>query len=192
MQGTGTVTKRETAVWDLPVRLTHWSFLTLVVVLLASGKLGHMDVHAKAGYAVLALAVFRWAWGLVGSAHARFSDFLHGPRTVAAYALAFARGRAPRHLGHNPLGGWMVMTLLVVLTVQAALGLFANDDILFEGPLAYLVSSSASAMLTGLHKLLFKALLALVAIHVLGVVLHGVIERENLVIPMLTGRKRTQ
>jgi len=177
-------------VWDLPVRVVHWSLVALVAVLMVSAKLGEMQIHGKAGLVMIGLVLFRLCWGVVGTPNARFVSFLRGPGAVASYAWAFLRGRAPRHLGHNPLGGWMVAVLLTVLLVQAVLGLFATDDILFDGPLAHLVSSSTSAFLTGLHKLLFKALLALVGLHVLGVLAHLVVERENLVRPMLTGRKR--
>ncbi len=172
-------------VWDLPVRLFHWSLLAGLVALYVTQALGRMELHARVGEAVLALVLFRLLWGLMGSQTARFRDFVGGGRTALAY---LRQGRSPS-AGHNPLGGWMIVALLGALLVQAGLGLFANDDILFEGPLAHLVSGDTSSLLTHWHGLLFKILAGLAALHVAAVLAHWFGKGENLILPMLTGRK---
>ena len=177
-------------VWDLAVRLFHWSLVGLMVAAWVTHKLDRMEWHALVGYAVLTLVLFRLAWGVVGGRHARFADFLRGPITVVAYARDFFALRAAPMLGHNPLGGWMVLVLLLALLGQGGLGLFATDDVAFDGPLNRLIASKTAAALTTAHKLLFKLILGLVALHLAGVAAHWLVERDNLVWPMVTGRKR--
>ena len=174
-------------VWDLPVRLFHWALVLLLIGLYVSYRMGEMTWHGWMGQAVLVLVVFRLAWGVVGSEFARFSDFVRGPGAVWAYLRSFGRGM-PDRPGHNPLGGWSVLAMLLVLLVQATLGLFANDDIFFDGPLRHLVSDSLSAQLTSLHRLNFYVILALVAVHVGAVLFYWLALGKNLIVPVLTGR----
>ena len=113
-----------------------------------------------------------------------FTHFL-GPHDHALFSQD-----GPRHLGHNPLGGWSVLALLLVLLIQAATGLFANDDILTEGPLAAQINKAVSDALTRIHRLNQEILLALVVIHVAAVFFYLVVKRDNLILPMITGRKQ--
>ncbi|HEY7759752.1 MAG TPA: cytochrome b/b6 domain-containing protein, partial [Burkholderiales bacterium] len=106
-----------------------------------------------------------------------------------AYARGLLRGGAAFYPGHNPLGGWMVLALLASLLLQAGTGLFANDDIMLEGPLAKHISKEASDWLTGIHHLNFAILLALSALHVAAALFYLLVKRDNLVLPMITGRK---
>lgn len=172
-------------VWDLATRAFHWSLALLVVLAWASAKLDAMSLHLNAGHAVLALVAFRLAWGFLGSRHSRFADFVKGPRA----ALAHLRG-GPASIGHNPLGGWMVLALLAVLAGQAVSGMFADDDVLTRGPLAHLAASSTSALLTKFHKIGANAILVLVALHVLAALFYLLARGENLIRPMVTGVKR--
>lgn len=177
-------------VWDLPVRLFHWLLAALVVTAGASGKMGGdaMEIHLWAGYGIAILVVFRFFWGWVGTHHARFGNFVRGIPATLAYCRQLLRGSAPTQPGHNPLGGWMVLLLLAMLAFQAGTGLFANDDILTEGPLFDRVSKDTSDWLTAVHKLGFKALLALAGMHVLAIVLYLMVKRINLIGPLITGR----
>jgi len=176
-------------VWDLPTRLFHWALVGLVVASFVTAKLGGnlIQWHFWSGYAILALVLFRFAWGFAGGRYARFGSFLFGPRDV----LAAARGspQAPRTLGHNPLGAVSVFAMLGLVALQALAGLFSNDDIASEGPLARYVSKALSDRLTGLHHLNEKILLVLVALHVAAILFYLLRRRENLVRPMLTGDK---
>jgi cytochrome b len=178
-------------VWDLPTRVFHWSLVLLVVVSFVTGKLGGtlMPYHEFSGVTILVLVLFRFLWGFWGGTQSRFAAFVKGPRTVAAYARTLlGKGHAP-HLGHNPLGAWSILALLTVLSIQAATGLFANDDIFTEGPLYHLVSKSTSDWLTHIHRINQNILLGLVLLHIGAIVFYGVVKHENLVGPMITGRK---
>jgi cytochrome b len=174
------------------VRLVHWAQAVLVATSVATGFTGGnvLRVHRLSGYAILSLVLFRALWGFVGGRHARFAAFLRGPRAVATFVRETLALRRPLHVGHNPLAGWMTMALLAALLVQASTGLFANDDIFFEGPLASLVTKDRSDALTTVHRTNARILLALVALHVLAVLLHLGVERQNLIGPMITGRRR--
>jgi cytochrome b len=178
-------------VWDLPVRLFHWAVLALCAFSWWSAERGGLMLkyHFWSGYALLTLVLFRILWGLFGSETARFGDFLHGPRRVLATLRELPGPRPLRVAGHNALGGWMVLALLVVLLLQAGSGLFANDDLFNEGPLYRHVGKSVSDWLTGFHHTNFTALLALVALHVLGVGWHRLRKGERLVAAMIHGRK---
>lgn len=175
-------------VWDLPTRLFHWLLVLLLVGSFLAVKAGGnwIDWHFRAGYAILALIVFRIVWGFVGGHYARFRSFLHGPRRIIAYL----RGApdAPGGPGHNPLGALSVYAMLLLIGVQAVLGLFSNDDIASEGPLASMVSKSTSDFLTGLHLRHEPILLALFALHVLAIAWYRIFRRRRLVGPMITGR----
>ncbi|MBE0624416.1 MAG: cytochrome b/b6 domain-containing protein [Burkholderiales bacterium] len=178
-------------VWDLPLRLFHWLLVALVVVSVVSANIGGnaMQIHLLSGYTVLALVLFRILWGFLGSTHARFASFVRSPASALAYLKSLRRGDAGRHLGHNPAGAWSVIFMLTVLLVQAGTGLFANDDIATEGPLAKLLSKDLSDRITGIHHLNVKLLYALIAMHLAAVAFYVIGKQENLVKPMITGFK---
>jgi cytochrome b len=178
-------------VWDLPVRVFHWALLLAVVGSYVTHELGvaWFNYHVWCGYAVLVLVCFRIVWGIVGTRHARFWNFVRGPATTVRYGLALLRGRDTPHAGHNPLGAWMVLLLLLALLAQAVLGLFGNDEIYNYGPLAGHVSNERSVELTSWHRQLFWGIVGAVVLHVLAVLYHRFFKREDLVKAMLTGRK---
>ena len=183
--------RHQVLVWDLPTRVFHWLLVALVTLSFITGKIGGtaMQYHEWSGIAIVVLLLFRVAWGIMGGAHSRFAAFLRGPREVAAYARAiFGRDDRP-YLGHNPLGGWSIMAMLGVLALQAGTGLFANDDILTEGPLYHLVGKDTSDWLTGIHHTNQNILVGLVALHLAAVAFHLVVKHENLITPMVTGYK---
>jgi cytochrome b len=178
-------------VWDWPVRAVHWTLAALFAVLLATGFAGNewLAWHMRAGEALLALVLFRILWGFAGSRHARFSAFVRGPAQTLAYARSLLRPPHAIHAGHNPLGGWMVVALLGVLLVQAGLGLFTNDDVLYEGPFARHVSKELSDTLSALHRRNAWIAIALSSLHVLAALAYLAAFRENLIAPMFTGAK---
>ncbi len=149
-----------------------------------------MQYHKWSGYAILVLILFRLIWGIVGSGESRFVTFVKGPFTVVRYAMTLLRRESPHYLGHNPLGAWSIIAMLCALLVQAATGLFANDDIAIEGPLYEWISKATSDALTRIHRLNQELIIVLVAIHVLAVLFHYFYKRENLVKPMITGLKQ--
>jgi cytochrome b len=156
-----------------------------------TGKIGGttMQVHEWSGVAILVLVLFRVVWGFVGGVHSRFIAFVTGPRKALEYARTLFRPQAKPYLGHNPLGGWSIIAMLVALGIQAGTGLFANDDILTEGPLFAWVSKDTSDWLTGIHHFNQNFLVALVALHLSAVLFHLVVKHENLIPAMVTGYK---
>jgi cytochrome b len=178
-------------VWDLPVRLFHWALVALVACSFVTAQIGGnaMQYHEWSGFTILALVSFRVLWGFVGGTHARFAAFLRGPHAVLSYAGALLRGKPRFFAGHNPLGGWMVVALLLCLLVQTGTGLFANDDVMLEGPLAKHVSKGTSDLLTGIHHVNFAVLATLVSLHVAAALYYLLVKRDNLIRPMFTGRK---
>jgi len=175
-------------VWDPLVRIFHWSLAAFFfIAYLTEDDL--LTVHVYAGYAVAGLVGFRLLWGLIGTRHARFSDFVTGPGAVLRYIGRLLTGRAPRYLGHNPAGAAMIVALLFALALTTFTGaaLIAGDG---YGPLA----GTAFAALSGesleeVHEFFANLTLFLVVLHIAGVVVSGFLHRENLVKAMVTGRK---
>lgn len=175
-------------VWDVPVRLFHWSLLGLFSFSWWSGENGAMDWHRRSGLLVLGLLLFRLFWGLAGSRTARFAQFLKGPRAVIAYARK-AGDEHPTD-GHNPLGGWSVAALLLVLLTLACAGLFAVDaDGVEAGPLAGLVGHEAGRLAAEVHEIAFKVALAVIGVHVSAIGFYQFLVGRDLVSPMITGKR---
>src|SRR5258705_6245279 len=158
-------------VWDLPVRAFHWTLAVLVVFSYVAGTIGGgwMQWHLRSGYAICALLLFRLAWGLAGSATARFTHFLKGPRAALDYVAHLRAGRRPFMGGHNPLGGWMVAFMLAILAAQVATGLFADDEIATQGPLAAKVSNATVERMSAIHSWNSWVIVGAVAFHVAAV-----------------------
>lgn len=177
--------------WDLPIRVVHWSFAVLLPWLWWTAENGDLDTHLKLGIAMLVLIVFRILWGLLGSSTARFASFVRGPLTVARYLRGLFGKEGEPIVGHNPLGALSVVALLLLLGAQIGLGLVAQDtDGLYSGPLNYLVDYDTAEAARDWHELGFNVILAVVIIHVLAVLFYLAVKRDNLVGPMITGRKR--
>jgi cytochrome b len=163
--------------------------VALIVALGVSGELGKLDIHMIIGPAVLALILFRLVWGLIGSETARFSHFVRGPKAIRAYLIAARKG-AVRSVGHNPLGAFSVLALLSLILVQSLTGLFTSDDILSEGPLAHLLSAKSVALVSTIHRICFKLLLAFVALHLAAVAFYRFVKKDDMVEAMITGKKK--
>jgi cytochrome b len=182
---------RVVQVWDLPVRLFHWVLVLLVVISFTTGKLGGnwLNWHFKSGYCILALVLFRIAWGLFGSQTARFTDFIHGPKRVLSYARSLFSGSSMFNAGHNPMGGLMVVLMLLLLLLQATTGLFVDDDAGTRAPLADKASDAIVSLFTTIHRININVILACVALHVCAALFYLLVKKENLITPMFTGDK---
>ena len=173
-------------VWDLPVRLFHWTLVVLVALAWWSAEEHKDDLHLYLGYGVLSLLLFRILWGFFGSSTARFGAFVRGPAAVTRYVRD--RFHWPT-AGHAPLGALSVIALIALLLVIVGTGLIALDeDGFFGGPLASLVSISTSDTARELHEDLFNVLLALIALHVAAILLYRLALGRNLLGPMITGK----
>jgi len=164
-------------VWDRFIRIFHWSLVGLFALAFVTGDEIEW-LHIGAGYAIVALVALRIAWGLVGSQHARFGDFIRSPRMITTYLVQAARWKAPRHLGHNPAGGAMVVALLVMIAGIAATGFAMTTDAFWS-----------SEWMEDLHEDLVYATIGLIVLHVAGVIFSSIQHGENLVKAMITGRK---
>ena len=174
-------------VWDLPTRVFHWALVGCLGALWFTGENEFTDFHEKFGVSVLILITFRILWGFVGGEFARFTSFIRGPSAVKAYLTTLAGWKLPKELGHNPVGGWSVVAMLLAIMVQASMGLFGTDEILYDAPLSKFVSTGTARFITGLHEDGFNVILVLVGIHLSAITLYLVVFRKNLVAPMIRG-----
>ena len=199
-------------VWDPLVRIFHWSLVaTFIVAWLTADE--ESRLHELAGYTVIGLVLVRIVWGFIGTRYARFSDFVYRPTTVLGYAREMLIGKPKHYLGHNPLGGMMILALLVSLLAAGVTGLALQGAEQGTGPFASL-PSGATVTMPGiittavadddndeedegseeiweeLHEFFANLTLLLVALHIAGVIVGSLVHRENLVRAMFTGRKR--
>lgn len=182
----------EVPVWDWPVRAVHWAIALLVAAQITTGLIGNEALvwHMRCGETLLALVLFRVIWGFVGSGNARFSSFVRGPGAVVTYIRSIFRPPHEAHATHNPIGGWMVIALLMAMLVQAGTGLFTQDDIGNEGPLVKLVSGDLSESLGWFHRRAWWLVASLASLHILAVIGYFAVLGDDLISPMVTGRKR--
>ena len=185
------MTEPKCLVWDLPLRLFHWLFALSIFGSWLTAELGfeYMQAHFYLGYFMIGLVIFRVIWGFIGPTHARFSNFLKGPSTLLRYLRSLAGGEPVNSAGHNPAGGLMVIVMMAMAAFQAITGLFASDDIAWFGPYNPAVSGATASKLTSLHHANFNWILAAIALHLLAIGFYWRVKRQNLVVPMFTGRK---
>ena len=179
---------KQLKVWDKPVRLFHWLLVAIVIVLFVTED-DLLSLHISAGYGLGVLLTFRIIWGFVGTDFARFSSFLYTPTEILGYLYTLLSGSPRRYLGHNPAGGAMVFTLVIFLFVNLLLGLLAQPDGLWLFALQPSIYTNR-ALFESLHEWLADFTLILITLHVLGVAVSSLMHRENLVLAMITGRKR--
>ncbi|HUO96945.1 MAG TPA: cytochrome b/b6 domain-containing protein [Steroidobacteraceae bacterium] len=179
-------------VWDLPLRVSHWGLALSVSGAFVTDWIGPaaFGVHVVCGSVALVLVLFRIAWGFVGPVHARFGDFVRGPRAVLASVSMLRRATFRRSVGHTPLGGWMALALLALVGTQASLGLCSNDEILHTGPLYGYVDPHLSNRLSAWHGRIANLILGAVALHVAAALYYRYALGEDLVRPLVTGYKR--
>lgn len=182
---------KQARIWDLPIRIFHWLLPVLIIFSWYSAENHRLDWHRYSGYGLMGLLFFRLFWGVWGTYSARFTSFVRGPATLHRYL----KGEPPEQteLSHNPIGGWSIVAMLLVLGLQIATGLFAVDvDGLESGPLAYLVSFDGGRLLADIHELSFNVLLGLIALHLAAVLWYDVIRKQRLLPAMVHGRRPLQ
>jgi cytochrome b len=201
-----------TLVWDPLVRFGHWALVAAFAIAYFSAEEeagGPDPLHVWGGYVVGGIVVLRVLWGFIGPRHARFSDFVYGPLKALAYLRDLLLGRARRYVGHSPAGGAMVIALLVCLAATVATGLIAYGE-QGKGPLAVVLMTEVNtngneaehrgrpeaggeqteSVIGEWHDLLADITVVLVIAHILGVAVASFVHRENLVLAMISGRKR--
>lgn len=177
---------RTVKVWDFPTRIFHWSLVAVIAIAWASSEAegSAFWIHVYSGTLLIGFVAFRALWGVIGSRYAQFGDFVHGPDTVADYAKRLFSFRPPYSVGHNPLGGWMVVALIVMILLAVMTGMMTSEDG-YVGPLAHI----GGGIFGEAHEGFANFLLVLIFVHVGGVIVHGLISRENLPRAMVTGDK---
>ena len=172
-----TTNDRGALVWDAPVRIFHWLLvLSFAGAWLTAESERWRLAHVTLGYTMAALVAFRIVWGFIGTRHARFADFVRRPSAIRQYLRTLLSGRPAHHAGHNPAGGLAILALLVLIVATAASGFATYSDL-------------GGKWLEELHEGAANTLLAVVGVHLVGVVVGSLAHRENLVRAMVTGRK---
>jgi len=170
---------RPIAVWDPVVRILHWALAASIAAAWFTRHGGGVW-HERIGYASLLIVALRVVWGWIGPRYARFGQFVRTPSTTLSYASRMLAQREPRYIGHNPLGGWMILLLLVAAALSGLSGWLYTTEAFW-----------GAEWLENLHEALAIFLLVLVVLHVTGVVAASWRHRENLVAAMIHGRKRS-
>ena len=189
---TGDSELQRVRVWDLPTRVFHWVLALTVVAAVVTAKIGGnaMEWHLRCGLLVMALLMFRLVWGLVGGYWSRFAAFVYSPRTVRAYWRGDAGPGGRYAVGHSPTGAWSVFAMLMLLIVQVATGLVADDEIATTGPLNRFVSSALAGRASAWHASGGQWLVyLLVAAHIGAVLYYLRRKKTDLIQPMLRGDK---
>ena len=165
-------------VWDLPTRIFHWSLVaSFAIAFLTAESEKLRDIHVIAGYALAGLIAFRLLWGFIGSGHSRFADFLPTPRKVIDYLKSLMDGKPQHYVGHNPAGAVAIFLLLGFGLVAAASGWATYEDM-------------GGGFMEELHEVSANGMMAVVAVHIAGVIVSSWLHHENLVLAMITGWKK--
>ena len=174
-------------VWDLPIRLFHWSLVVMIVVCIYTINVDNVTAHQYAGTFVLVLLLFRVLWGLLGSTTAKFWDFVKGPMS----AYQYLRYGITKTEGHNPLGAYMVLLMLLVLFTQTITGLFLTDNTYLhqDSPLYQWVGSDARSVLKTIHQYNLYVIYTMVGLHVAAIVLYFLVKGQNLIKTLVVGTR---
>lgn len=169
--------KQPGLVWDMPVRVFHWSLALSFAGAWLTAESEYWKLwHVSFGYSMALLIVFRLAWGLVGTRYARFTQFVRGPSAVKAYFMSYLRGKPQHYVGHNPAGALAILAIMATVLVTVATGYATYEEI-------------GWAWLQDMHEAMASLLMGIVVIHIAAVLLTSVAHKENLVRAMLTGEK---
>ena len=171
--------------WDLPTRAFHWLFALAVLGAIITNLMDELVWHSYCGYTALVLLVYRIIWGFVGPHHARFSSFIPSLSELKA----FLKDKKTTQLGHNPLGAFSVLAMLIIVLVQATSGLFIDDEISFQGPLAKFVSENIVEAMSELHEANHILVYGIVALHLIAIFYYQKVKKENILGPMVHGDK---
>ncbi|WP_432785349.1 hypothetical protein AAEX37_02202 [Oligella sp. MSHR50489EDL] len=175
---------RRVRIWDLPLRLFHWSLVACVIGAFITVKTGNMEWHMRLGLWTLCLIIFRIIWGFSGTYYARFTQFIKGPGAIIDYLKG-----SKKSFGHNPLGALSVLALLGLFGLQVVSGLFTGDGYLYQGPL-YSIGRSVRDTMGSIHHATEPLMILLVVLHVAAVLFYKFVKKDDLITPMITGKAK--
>ena len=183
--------KTQYLIWDLPLRVFHW---LLVISIFGSWYTSNQDnglieYHLIVGYVTLGLIVFRVAWGILGTTHSRFAQFIPTPSKLLNYIKNFKSPHSTSHAGHNPLGSLMVVFMLTIILLQAVSGLFMNDDIYTSGPYYGTITGKLEDIAIFIHRNGFNVIIGTIVLHIFAIVFYKYFKKQALVKAMITGKK---
>jgi len=191
--GKNSTPQGHTIIWDLPLRLFHWSLLACVAVAAISGYFleeWFLNIHAIAGYIIAGLLIFRLIWGIVGSTYSQFRQFPLALSGVIAHTKDLLSFKSKSHAGHNPIGAWMIVFLLITLSLITLSGLILYGAQEHKGPFASFLTYSWADGAEEIHEILAGFLMVLIAIHVTGVLVETKLFKHPVIKAMITGRKQ--
>ena len=179
-------------IWDLPLRIFHWSFAFTVLACWYTAEQGEelVDLHMQFGFVALGLLMFRILWGCIGPKHARFSQFIPTPKILLTYLQK--ADNSEKIPGHNPLGALMVVLMILLILLQSISGLFINDDVFSSGPYYNSVSKVIQGWMAFIHHNTFDFMIAAIVLHLAAITFYWRVKKDNLVLPMITGKKTTK
>lgn len=180
-------------VWDPLVRIFHWSLVASFFYTYFT-QFDVLELHTYVGYLMCGLLLFRVFWGYSGTRYARFANYVKPPRVIVAYLRTIFNGTSKRFIGHNPAGGAMIISLLSVVALICISGLLLHGLEGGAGPLAFIhgqVSTRVDDWVEEIHSILSHLAIAMVALHVTGVIVSSLLHRENLIKAMVFGKKRS-
>jgi len=180
------------AIWDAPTRVFHWLFaLSFTIGMITEGDSRYLDVHVYAGYLFFGLLIFRLVWGFIGSYYSRFSSFRYSWGNVVVYLKGLFQDKKESYIGHNPAGSWAIFFLLFIGFLISITGLLVFSGEEGHGPLVGIVPFEVGVLSHGVHEVLAWSMLVLVSLHIFGVIVESSLHKENLLIAMINGYKKT-
>jgi len=184
---------KKALIWDLPTRLFHWLLVASLIVQYVTVEWMDSAVqwHFYLGYFTLGLIAFRFIWGIIGPKYARFSHFVTGPVPVVSYVKTLLSKAPASTAGHNPLGGWFVVIMLVLIAIQGISGLFMTDDVFLDGPYRQMADSDTLEVMNWLHHVTFDILIYVIALHVGAIIFYTFYKKRRLVPAMIHGKQKT-
>lgn len=184
---------KKALIWDLPTRLFHWLLVASLIGQYVTVEWMDSAVqwHFYLGYFTLGLIAFRFIWGVIGPKYARFSHFVTGPVPVVSYVKTLFSKAPASTAGHNPLGGWFVVIMLVLVAIQGISGLFMTDDVFLDGPYRQMADSDTLEVMNWLHHVAFDILVYVIALHVGAIMFYTFYKKRRLVPAMIHGKQKT-
>jgi len=178
-------------VWDLPLRIFHWLFGLSIIGAWIAIETREEQLHIYIGYFIIILLIFRIFWGIWGTTHSQFRHFIPTPQKIRGYLYSLVNGGSKETVGHNPLGSLMAFLMLAIVALQVGTGLFLEGDV-WSGPYRHAIESDTVHELENIHELTFSIIQTLIVIHIVAVLGYWLLKKQNLVLPMITGKKRAE